>query len=149
MLPHLRLRIDHPSLLFVQPLKSLCHTQRLYVEDASEGIPEQWLLQNRASLTDLRIFKAGSLPPSMRHMSALEKLFLKHSEKLLSLPDLPLSLRDLYIEPCHPDLENIRCRGSPEWYKISHVHRVIIGTSAFLFSSLHVFYCLFVHPISG
>ncbi|TVU51349.1 hypothetical protein EJB05_02772, partial [Eragrostis curvula] len=105
------LRIDFPSLLLVQPLKSLRHTRELRIEDASgtEGLPERWLLQNCASLQSLYISKAELLPLSIRDLSSLQKLFLSELEK------------------------KIRGYGSPEQDKISHVPRAYIGEWRFIF----------------
>ncbi|TVU51351.1 hypothetical protein EJB05_02774, partial [Eragrostis curvula] len=125
--------IDSPSLLFVQPLKSMCHTRILSIQDASgaEGLPERWLLQNCASLQFLNIYKAEFLPLSIRDLSSLQDLALYDGGKVQSLPDLPLSLRKLCIQPCHPDLEKkIRGYRCPEQDKISHIPQMQIAGSS-------------------
>ncbi|TVU00997.1 hypothetical protein EJB05_53556, partial [Eragrostis curvula] len=127
------LSIDFPSLLLVQPLKSLRHIRYLSILDASgtEGLPERWLRQNCASLT---IYIVEFLPLSIRDLTSLLVLHLSDAGKLQSLPDLPLSLSSLWIEVCHSDLEKkIRGYGSPEQDKISHVPRSCIGQWRFIF----------------
>ncbi|CAL5066251.1 unnamed protein product [Urochloa decumbens] len=127
------LGIDLPSLLLVEPLKSLQHTQSLSIQDASamDSLPEQWLLQNSASLRYLDIHSAKSLellPSRMQDLSALEMLTLFSTEQLRTLPCLPSSLQKLCIWGCNTELE-AKCteNGSPEWNNISHIPRVQIG----------------------
>ncbi|PAN16376.1 hypothetical protein PAHAL_3G056100 [Panicum hallii] len=133
-----RLEIDVPSLLLVEPLKSLCQTQKLYIEDASktERLPEQWLLQNHSSIQYLMIHKAESLeslPLSMQDLSSLEQLNLFGAGQLRSLPNFPSSLQYLGIDECDSELEEkSRENGNPEWNKISHIPRVRIGNSYFI-----------------
>nr|WLO97319.1 Pm2 protein [Dasypyrum villosum] len=132
---------DLPSLLLHEPLKSLCHTETLYINDCSEtkSLPERWLLQNRSSLRYLSIKKAESLeslPPSMQDLCSLEALYLDDALLLRSLPYLPSSLKNLNITECHPDLEKkITKHGSPELNKIAHIPHVTIGTPALPLSS--------------
>lgn len=121
------LNIGLPSLLLLEPLKSLCHTEYLNIWYGSEmeSLPERWLLQNRTSLQRLYIFSAcslKSLPPIMQDLCSLEELDLSDAEQLQSLPYLPSSLKRLIISGCHPDLkEKITEHGSPEWNKIAHI----------------------------
>lgn len=129
------LTIDLPSLLLVEPLKSLCHTERLGIEDASQmkSLPDRWLLQNSASLKSLHIRKVKSfesLQPSMRDLTSLQKLTISGVGQLLgSLPDLPTSLLELGIRKCGSELEKkFRKHGSPERSKTAHI-LVIIGIS--------------------
>ncbi|CAN6203502.1 unnamed protein product [Urochloa humidicola] len=129
------LGIDLPFLLLVEPLKSLQHTQSLSIQDASDtySLPEQWLLQNSASLRYLNIHGAKSLellPSRMEGLSALEVLTLYSAEQLRTLPCLPSSLQKLCIWGCNTELEE-KCteNGSPEWNNISHIPRVQIGNS--------------------
>ncbi|TVU42186.1 hypothetical protein EJB05_08579, partial [Eragrostis curvula] len=133
------LRIDLSSLLLVEPLKSIHQTQQLIIEVASEteSYHERWLLRNCASLKFMNISKAELLPQSMKDLSSLQNLTLFDAGKLDSLPDLPLSLQNLYINICHPDLKKkIRAYGSPEWDKISHVPRLQIGPSSWFVNFL-------------
>ncbi|KAL6844588.1 hypothetical protein ACP4OV_025247 [Aristida adscensionis] len=93
-----KLIIDHHSLLLVDPLRSLCFTTELIVQDGSsvEHVPEQWLLQNVASLKSINIWGAVSLesmPPSMRALPPEEL-----GEFLLqSVPTLPSSMWKLDV----------------------------------------------------
>ncbi|KAL6905487.1 hypothetical protein ACP4OV_003088 [Aristida adscensionis] len=127
------LEIDLPSMLLVEPLNTLCHTEYLWIQDGAEmeSLPEPWLLQNRSSLRWLKIEGAQSLeslPPTMRDLSSLKDLVLGGAEKLQSLSDLPSSLEWLKIWGCSSELGNKFAEyGSPDWNKISHVRRVIIG----------------------
>ncbi|CAL5097896.1 unnamed protein product [Urochloa decumbens] len=133
-----RLEIDLPSLLLVEPLKSLCQTKKLYIRHASEmeRLPEQWLLQNHSSLQYLMIHKADSLdslPLTMQDLSSLEQVNLFGAGQLRSLPYFPSSLQYLGIEGCDSELEEKnREKGSPEWNKISHIPRVQIGNLYFI-----------------
>ncbi|CAN6344670.1 unnamed protein product [Urochloa humidicola] len=136
------LRIDLPSLLLVEPLKSLSQTNHLVIMDGSEmeTLPEGWLLQNQ-KLKSLEVFQAKSLqslPSSMQDLCHLEKLYLESAAKLTSLPHLPSSLKELYILRCHLELEKkFRQTGRPESNKlifqkearnkVCHVQRVQIG----------------------
>ncbi|KAL6641742.1 hypothetical protein ACP70R_019923 [Stipagrostis hirtigluma subsp. patula] len=132
------LYIDLPSLLLVEPLRSLCHTRGIQINDGSEmeSLPERWLLQNRSSLQHLCMHNARSLeslPSSMQDLTALEDLILYDAVQLRSLPDLPSSLKRLDIYKCDSELaEKFREFGSPERNKISHVREAIIGGSYFI-----------------
>lgn len=129
------LSFDLPSLLLHEPLKSLCHTETLHINDCSEtkSLPERWLLQNRSSLRHLSILKAESLeslPPSMQDLCSLKALYLDDALLLRSLPYLPSSLKNLNIIKCHSALEEkITKHGSPELNKIAHIPDVQIGIS--------------------
>nr|WLO97317.1 Pm55 protein [Dasypyrum villosum] len=133
-----RLCIDLPSLLHLEPLKSLCRTEYLCIDTVSEmdSLPERWLLQNRSSLRGLTIHKADSLrslPPRMQDLCSLEVLHLVDAGQLQSLPDLPPSLISLNLTGCHPDLKKkITKHGSPEWNKIAHIPYAEIGDSLFI-----------------
>nr|WLO97316.1 Pm55 protein [Dasypyrum villosum] len=135
------LNIDLPSLLHLEPLKSLCRTEYLCINTVSEmdSLPELWLLQNRSSLRSLTIPKANSLrslPPNMQDLCSLENLYLDAGQ-LQSLPYLPSSLKTLSLTGCHPaDLKKkITKHGSPEWNKIAHIPHAEIGTFTLPFSS--------------
>nr|WLO97315.1 Pm55 protein [Dasypyrum villosum] len=132
------LDIDLPSLLHLEPLKSLCRTECLCINTGSgmDSLPELCLLQNRSSLRVLTIHNADSLrslPPSMQDLCSLEVLHLVDAGQLQSLPDLPPSLSSLNLPGCHPDLKKkITKHGSPEWNKIAHIPSAQIGDSLFL-----------------
>ncbi|XP_071675906.1 disease resistance protein RGA2-like [Lolium perenne] len=131
------LNIDLPSLLLVEPLQSLCHTEDLRISNGSEmeSLPERWLLQNRRSLQHVSIYADSlkSLPPSMQDLCTLEDLDLRGAGQLQSLPHLPSSLKKLDLSGCHPELEKkITEHGSPEWNKIAHVPFVRIGDMYFV-----------------
>ncbi|KAJ1274158.1 hypothetical protein BS78_05G041300 [Paspalum vaginatum] len=124
--------IGQPSLLFVEPLKSLCPTDCLDIGDGSETLDVMgpWLLKNCTSLQDLSIFEANleSLPPTIRELSSLKWLRLYGSGQLHSLSNLPSSLDSLYVSGCHPELQmDARIHGSLEWNKISQIPQVQIG----------------------
>ncbi|VAI27013.1 unnamed protein product [Triticum turgidum subsp. durum] len=127
-----------PSLLHLEPLKSLCRTEYLCIKTVSEmdSLPERWLLQNRSSLRLLTIPKADSLrslPPRMQDLCSLQELYLIGAGQLQSLPYLPSSLKSLSLPGCHPDLKKkITKHGSPEWNKIAHIPYAQIGDSLFI-----------------
>ncbi|TKW29266.1 hypothetical protein SEVIR_3G384900v4 [Setaria viridis] len=126
--------IDHPALLLVEPVRSLCPTYRLQIRDGSEMLDaiEPWLLRNCTSLQHLWISKVNleSLPLSLSELSSLETLRLYDSDQLRSLPNVPSSLQTLFIQKCHSELRKKASeRGSLEWNKISHIPHVQIGRS--------------------
>lgn len=140
-----RLTIDLPSLLLVDPLKSLCHTECLVIEDASqmESLPDCSLLQNSSSLKSLIICTVKTLellPLSMRDLTSLQYLKLSGVDQLLgSLPELPTSLLELDIWRCGSEWEKkFRKHGIPERNKIAHILRVRIGISTF---NTHILAC--------
>ncbi|RCV19229.1 hypothetical protein SETIT_3G367600v2 [Setaria italica] len=124
--------IDHPALLLVEPVRSLCPTYRLQIRDGSEMLDaiEPWLLRNCTSLQYLWISKVNleSLPLSISELSSLETLRLYNSDQLRSLPNVPSSLHTLHIYSCHSELRKKASeRGSLEWNKICHIPYVFIG----------------------
>ncbi|KAG2654244.1 hypothetical protein PVAP13_1NG488100 [Panicum virgatum] len=130
------INIDHPCLVLVEPLKSLCTTTRLDIRDGSEmlNVIEPWLLHNCTSLRFLYIFKASfeSLPPSIRELSSLKSLCVYESNHLRSLSSLPSSLLSLFIMECHPELrKKVKEHGSIEWNKICQIPNVQIGDCCF------------------
>ncbi|XP_071675912.1 putative disease resistance protein RGA1 isoform X2 [Lolium perenne] len=132
------LHIDLPSLLLVEPLKSLCRTEKLRISGVSamDRLPDRWLLQNRPALQHLVIYKSNSLksiPPSMQDLCSLETLCLFDVGQLQSLAYLPSSLKVLFVSGCHPDLEKkITKHGTSEWNKIAHIPDVIVGGQNFV-----------------
>ncbi|XP_078175974.1 putative disease resistance protein RGA3 [Carex rostrata] len=96
--------IDHLSLLFIEPLRSLKFVSELRVSDCSsiEELPEQWLQQNNSTLKKLNIRYAKSLkslPATMSRLTVLEELKIIEADSLELLPELPTSLRSLTILP--------------------------------------------------
>ncbi|CAO2187721.1 unnamed protein product [Urochloa humidicola] len=140
------LEVDIPSVLNLDPLKSLCHTKGLVIGGGRqmESLPEQWLLQNHRQLQSLRVQGAcslESLPLGMRDLTALNSLILSGAEKLRSLVDLPSTLQSLHVMGCCPELEiNIREKHSAEWKKISHIPKVHIAAVKIVQSRPHVFH---------
>uniref|UniRef100_A0A0A9DJ37 Uncharacterized protein n=1 Tax=Arundo donax TaxID=35708 RepID=A0A0A9DJ37_ARUDO len=139
------LEVDLPSVLNVEPLKSLCHTKGLIIGDATqmESLPEQWLLQNHKELRSLRVQSASSLeslPLRMRELSSLNYLLLSGAEKLRSL-HLPSSLEWLHVMGCCLELETqIRLKDSPERNKISHIPKVHVAAVKTVQSRPHIFH---------
>nr|CAD1824632.1 unnamed protein product [Ananas comosus var. bracteatus] len=106
----LRLFIDWPALLRVEPLRNLSSVSYLRISDGTEltSLDEQWLLQNRYSLQRLEIFKASSLeslPPSMIDLQSLHALQIHDARLLRSIPELPTSMKNLKISGCRPELK--------------------------------------------
>jgi hypothetical protein len=104
--------VDLPTILNIEPLKSICHTKGLVIRDGTqmECLPEQWLLQNHKELQSLKVLSANSLefvPMDMRNLRSLNFLLLSGAEKLQSLPDLPSSLQWLHVMGCCPELETM------------------------------------------
>ncbi|GJN13560.1 hypothetical protein PR202_gb00277 [Eleusine coracana subsp. coracana] len=140
------LEVDLPSILNIEPLKSLRHTKGLIIRDGTqmECLPEQWLLQNHKELQSLKALSANSLeslPVCMKELRSLNFLLLSGAEKLRSLSDLPSSLHWLPVMGCCPELEtNVRVKDSPEWNKISYIPKVHIATVKTDQSGLHIFH---------
>nr|ALO70117.1 NBS-LRR-like resistance protein [Oryza sativa] len=118
--------IDDHSLLFVEPLRSVRFTRRLSLLDdpIMTSLPEQWLLQNRTTLSILWLWNVKSLqclPSSMKDLCHLQSFTLFNAPLVNSLPDMPASLKDLIIDCCQIALAE-RCRkGGCDWSKIAHV----------------------------
>ncbi|KAB8102222.1 hypothetical protein EE612_033579, partial [Oryza sativa] len=123
--------IDDHSLLFVEPIRSFQFTRRLSLLDdhIMTSLPEQWLLQNRMTLSSLWLWNVKSLqclPSSMKDLCHLQSFTLFNAPLVNSLPDMPASLKDLTIDCCHTTLAD-RCRkGGCDWSKIAHVTLVKI-----------------------
>lgn len=118
--------IDDHSLLFVEPPRSVRFTRRLSLLDdpIMTSLPEQWLLQNRTTLSILWLWNVKSLqclPSSMKDLCHLQSFTLFNAPLVNSLPDMPASLKDLIIDCCQIALAE-RCRkGGCDWSKIAHV----------------------------
>ncbi|XP_020080355.1 putative disease resistance protein RGA4 [Ananas comosus] len=126
------LSIDHHALLLMEPLRSLSSINCLTLSDASRltSLPEEWLLQNHTALETLHIWNAislQSLPQSVTKLCSLKHLDVVNANLIQSLPDLPASLRELYITRCHPVLKE-RCQENIglDWPKIANIPDVTI-----------------------
>nr|XP_029124422.1 probable disease resistance protein At4g19520 [Elaeis guineensis] len=105
------LEVDDPSLLHLEPLRSLASIQHVELLDCSQltSLPEEWLSQVRSSLQRLRLCKAVSLrflPVSLKQLSSLRELELDGFPLLQSLPEMPNSLKTLCIRDCDSKLED-------------------------------------------
>ncbi|KAJ3682275.1 hypothetical protein LUZ60_014848 [Juncus effusus] len=125
------LKIDRTSLLLMEPLRSCRFIKYLEIDGDSQVISlhEQWLLQNRLSLGWLTMHKAASLqslPSCMENMYTLEFVEIGGCKMLKSLPNLPLSLKHLFIDECHSELAD---PSSIYWSRTSHIPHVHISTN--------------------
>ncbi|KAG1366785.1 putative disease resistance protein RGA3 [Cocos nucifera] len=103
------LEIDDPSLLHLEPLRSLTSVQRVDLQDCTQlmSLPEEWLLQVRSSLQELSLRKAVRfLPASLKELYSLQELLLNGHPLLQSLPELPNSLKTLIIFDCDSKLQD-------------------------------------------
>ncbi|XP_028549136.1 putative disease resistance protein RGA4 [Dendrobium catenatum] len=109
------IEISDPSVLLMEPLRSIASLKRLSIEFNDELVSfpneaEQWFLNNRSSLSELRFVclkSLESLPSSLESLSSLQYLLISNVPMLRELPKLPPSLRSLYIRKCHPELPNL------------------------------------------
>ncbi|XP_073104234.1 uncharacterized protein [Elaeis guineensis] len=102
------LKIDDPSLLHLEPLRSLTSVQHLDLRDCFRptSLSEEWLLQVRSSLQQLSLLQAV-LPVSLKELCSLHVLELSGLPRLQSLPALPNSLKTLRIRHCDSTLEDL------------------------------------------
>ncbi|OEL35870.1 hypothetical protein BAE44_0003111, partial [Dichanthelium oligosanthes] len=127
-----KLRIDRQALLSVEPLRSLRHTIDLQIGDdfAMVSLPEEWLLQNAASLHSIEIGVAESLrslPSEMEKLGSLQSLHIERAPLIQSLPQLPASLSKLAIWGCDPMfLKRYERDIGEDWGKIAHIAAVDI-----------------------
>ncbi|KAG2621076.1 hypothetical protein PVAP13_3NG223700 [Panicum virgatum] len=126
-----KLRIDRQALLLMEPLRSLRHTKELQIGDdyAMESLPEEWLLQNAASLHSIEIGVAEalrSLPSEMKKLGSLQNLHIERAQLIQSLPQLPASLRKLAIWGCNTSFLKRYGSGGEDWGKIAHIAAVDI-----------------------
>ncbi|KAG8047675.1 hypothetical protein GUJ93_ZPchr0008g13562 [Zizania palustris] len=127
-----RLDIDNPSLLLVEPLRSMVTSKFLEIHCCSEisELPEQWLLRSRLLVQVLALYDAVSLqhlPENLSRFSSLQTLVLRKVHQLKMLPELPQSLKTLAIYGCSPEFaEKYKEHGGSDWFRISHVPYVII-----------------------
>ncbi|KAI0503730.1 hypothetical protein KFK09_014669 [Dendrobium nobile] len=124
------LEISDPSVLLMEPLRSIASLKELNISDNHELVSfsnevEQWFLTVRSSLSDLRIERLKSLqslPSTFESLSSLQDLFLWDVPMLLELPNLPPSLERLEIWGCHPELkERYGEDGGSDRHKIAHI----------------------------
>ncbi|PKU59511.1 Putative disease resistance RPP13-like protein 1 [Dendrobium catenatum] len=124
------LDISDPSVLLMEPLRSIASLKRLSIVFQAEVVSfpnelEQWLLTVRSSLSDLLIFNLKSLqslPSTFESLSSLQYLRITGVPMLRELPNLPPSLKCLAIERCHRELkERYGEDGGSDRHKIAHI----------------------------
>ncbi|KAH0463356.1 hypothetical protein IEQ34_007938 [Dendrobium chrysotoxum] len=129
------LTISDPSVLLMEPLRSIASLKKLCIEDNDElvSLPneaEQWFLKVRSSLSELRfssLKSLESLSSSLESLSSLQKLSIEKVPMLRELPNLPPSLKTLSIRHCHSELkERYRKDGGSDWHKIAHIPGISI-----------------------
>ncbi|PKU61772.1 Disease resistance protein RGA2 [Dendrobium catenatum] len=91
---------------------------------------EQWFLKVGSFLSELDfsfLTPLRSLLSSLESFSSLQKLNIEDVLMLRESPNLPPSLRSLYIQGCHPELfERYREDGGSDRHKIAHIPSVLI-----------------------
>ncbi|KAI0503603.1 hypothetical protein KFK09_014537 [Dendrobium nobile] len=129
------LRISDPSVLLIEPLRSIASVKRLKIEENDEVVSfphevEQWFLTVRSSLSDLEINwleSLQSLPSTIESLSSLQQLVIGVVPMLRELPNLPPSLKSLFIVSCHPELkERYGEDGGSDRHKIAHIPDIFI-----------------------
>ncbi|KAH0463278.1 hypothetical protein IEQ34_007860 [Dendrobium chrysotoxum] len=128
------LEISDPSVLLMEPLRSIASLKKLIIENNDELVSfpneaEQWFLNVRSSLSELRfsdLKSLQSLPSSLESLSSLQKLYIGNDVPMLrKLPNLPSSLEYLYIWGCQPELkERYREDGGSDRHKIAHIPHI-------------------------
>ncbi|XP_010931801.1 putative disease resistance protein RGA3 [Elaeis guineensis] len=130
------LNISDISLLTVPPVrKSLCSLENLDIQDCHEttfSTEQQEVFQGLTSLQSLCISNCANLqflPEDLNSLSSLQKLFLWNCPSIQSMPEkgLPISLKVLEIESCHPPLKE-RCKKEQgiDWQRIAHISHIEI-----------------------
>ncbi|PKU68931.1 Disease resistance protein RGA2 [Dendrobium catenatum] len=129
------LEISDPSVLLMEPLRSIASLKWLSIMDNDELVlfsneAEQWFLNNRSSHSELQFFclkSLESLPSFLESLSSLQKLHISNVPLLRELPNLPPSLKRLSIQSCHPELfERYRKDGGSDRHKIAHIPDIFI-----------------------
>ncbi|PKU62280.1 Disease resistance protein RGA2 [Dendrobium catenatum] len=128
--------ISDPSVLLMEPLRSIASLKWLCVTDNDEVVSfsneEQWFLKVRSSLSDLKfsdLKSLESLPSSLESLSSLKELYINDVPMLRELPNLPLSLKRLTIWRCHPELkERYGEDGGSDRHNIAHIPEIYIPT---------------------
>ncbi|KAL0928297.1 hypothetical protein M5K25_000170 [Dendrobium thyrsiflorum] len=133
------LRISDPSVLLMEPLRSIASLKELTISSNDELVSfpneaEQWFLNVRSSLSKLQfgwLKSLQSLPSSLESLSSLQELIIGYNVPMLrELPNLPPSLESLKIwGECHPELkERYREDGGSDRHKIAHIPHIDIST---------------------
>ncbi|KAF3339446.1 Disease resistance protein RGA2 [Carex littledalei] len=122
------LDIDHPELLLAVPLRNLHLTKSVQISGSHSItlLPEQWLLQNGASLQSLVLFgstlrSVETLPDSLQSLLSLRNLALHNAYRLTRLPELPRSLEILEIYGCSEELAGRLKEGGLDYDKFRHL----------------------------
>ncbi|KAL0922748.1 hypothetical protein M5K25_006762 [Dendrobium thyrsiflorum] len=126
------LRLSDPSVLLMEPLRSIASLKKLIIRNNDELVSfpneaEQWFLTVRSSLCELEfrwLKSLQSLPSSLESLSSLQKLSI-HVVPMLTVSP---SLNFLWISGCHPELhERYREDGGSYWQKIAHIPLICIN----------------------
>ncbi|KAH0463571.1 hypothetical protein IEQ34_008153 [Dendrobium chrysotoxum] len=129
------LRISDPSVLLMEPLRSIASLKELRIIDNDELVSfpneaEQWFLKVRSSLSQLHfMFLASleSLPSCLESLSSIQKLCIRGVPMLRELPNFPPNLERLTISGCHPELEErYGADGGSDRHKIAHIPHISI-----------------------
>ncbi|PKU69442.1 putative disease resistance protein RGA4 [Dendrobium catenatum] len=129
------LEISDPSVLLMEPLRSIASLKKLSIWDNDKLVSfpneaEQWFLNVRSSLSMLRLQhlkSLESLPSSLESLSSLQSLHIYDVPMLRELPNLPPSLNHLYTWKCHPEFkERYRVDGGSDRHKIAHIPHISI-----------------------
>ncbi|KAL0920709.1 hypothetical protein M5K25_009871 [Dendrobium thyrsiflorum] len=130
------LHISDPSVLLMEPLRSIASLKRLDITDNDEVVSfpneaEQWFLKVRSSLSQLhfqRLKSLESLPSSLESLDSLQALYIDDVPMLRELPNLPPSLKSLSIwGECHPELkERYPEDGGSDRHKIAYIPDIYI-----------------------
>ncbi|KAH0462959.1 hypothetical protein IEQ34_007541 [Dendrobium chrysotoxum] len=124
------LRISDPSVLLMEPLRSIASLKELRIRDNDELVSfpneaEQWLLNNRSSLSHLEFYSIKSLqslPSYLESLDSLQTLYIYVLPMLRELPNLPPNLQFLAIGQCHPELfERYGEDGGSDRHKIAYI----------------------------
>ncbi|XP_020698138.2 putative disease resistance protein RGA3 [Dendrobium catenatum] len=129
------LDISDPSVLLMEPLRSIASLKKLTIKENDEVVSfpnevEQWFLTVRSSLSELTIPNLKtlkSLPSTFESLSSLQYLRISGVPMLRELPNLPPSLKCLSIERCHQELkERYGKDGGSDRHKIAHIPDIFI-----------------------
>ncbi|KAI0503618.1 hypothetical protein KFK09_014552 [Dendrobium nobile] len=127
--------ISDPSVLLIEPLRSIASVKTLLILENDEVVSfpnevEQRILTVRSSLSKLYIQwlkSLRSLPSIIESLSSLQYLHISDVPMLRELPNLPPSLECLAIWRCHPELkERYGEDGGSDRHKIAHIPNIRI-----------------------